>query len=108
MWLYGCASTGSSPATWSELPLLGSTLTLVSTSTTEQLRFSDERSVAITGGPKGGPFTEPIMGWRAAGTKLEIGYPDGYDTLELVSHRPGGIVSVRRRSGAVVEFQVSR
>ena len=100
------ACVGINPAvTWSEAWLNGATMRLVSSSDVEELRFAKGGYVAITAGKRGGPLTGPLMNWSLSGGKLNIGFPDAYDSMELISRSPY-LVVVRRRSGAIAEFEL--
>jgi hypothetical protein len=101
------ASAQSVSDGWSEEWLLGSILRLVDETRVEELRFASEGVVAITSGKHGGPLTGPLMKWRIHNGKLEIGYPDSYDALELLSIAGANVV-VKRKSGDKAVFEVQR
>jgi hypothetical protein len=109
VWLFCLPLAGAqmNPGAWSERWLLGSVLRLVDETQVEELRFGPEGVVTISSGKRGGPLTGPLMNWRVHQGKLEIGHPDSYDTLELVSFT-GSQVVVKRRSGAKVVFEIQR
>ena len=87
--------------------LVGTSLRLVDRATIEELRFSPEGTVAITTGKRDGPLVGVAMKWRIRKGRLDVGYPDSYDSFELVSTE-GTKVVVKRRSGKKAVFELGR
>jgi hypothetical protein len=48
---------------WKASELIGYTYTLVDDKAESQLRFTDHGTILYSGGPKGGPYTAPILYW---------------------------------------------
>lgn len=92
---------------WSPDWLIGTTLDLISETNDFQMRFGESDLVAVTAGPKGGPWTAPLFPWRIENGKLFIGYStqpsDGLEFLSITGNK------LRARSeGKEVIYEISR
>ena len=101
------AATEGAILGWSPDLLTGAVLQLVSGTKVERLRFGKGGVVTITAGQRGGPVTGLLAEWSVGSNgNLNIGHPDNYDSLKYISSF-GNRITAKRRSGAIVEFELS-
>lgn len=92
---------------WSPDWLIGTSFDLISETNDFQMRFGESGLVAVTAGPKGGPWTAPLLPWRIENGKLFIGYStQPSDGLEFVSIT--GRKLRARSEGKEVIYEISR
>jgi len=92
---------------WSPDWLIGTSLDMISETNDFQMHFGEGGWVAVTAGPKGGPWTAPVLPWRIENGKLFIGYStqpsDGLEFVSITGNR------LRARSeGKEVIYDISR
>ena len=77
--------------------LIGTSLDLISETKDLQMQFGENGLVAVTTGPKGGPWAAPLLFWRIESGKLFIGSStqssDGLEFLSITGSK------LRARSG---------
>lgn len=82
---------------WSPDWLIGTSLDLISETKDLQMQFGENGLVAVTTGPKGGPWAAPLLSWRIESGKLFIdSSTQPSDELEFLSITES---KLRARSG---------
>lgn len=90
---------------WSPDWLIGTTWNLISETRDSQFHFGENGNVALTEGPKGGPWAAPLLSWQIKDGKLFVGestQPD--DGLEFVSITGNTLRARSRGKEAVYEI----